>query len=84
MLMDSCRSAAELITQARDEPLGLFDRWKLELHLAMCRNCRNVNDQVAHLGDLVRDFLDDDRSVHTPPGEGGRPRQHDGVAGRST
>jgi predicted anti-sigma-YlaC factor YlaD len=73
--MDSCSRAAELITQARDEPLGLFDRWKLKLHLSMCRNCRNVNDQIAHLGDLVRDLLDDDGSGQTPPRGAARPGQ---------
>jgi predicted anti-sigma-YlaC factor YlaD len=81
-LMDSCRRAAELITQARDEPLGLFDRWKLNLHLAMCKNCRNVDDQIAHLGDLVRDLLDDDGSVRAPPGNAGRSREADGGARR--
>jgi predicted anti-sigma-YlaC factor YlaD len=69
-LMDPCRRAAELITQAQDEPLGTFDRLKLKLHLSMCRDCRNVNDQVAQLRSMMRALPDDSLEEPPSPGDG--------------
>lgn len=45
-LMYSCRKVAELVSQGMDEPLGPIDRLRLRLHLSMCANCRNVEEQM--------------------------------------
>lgn len=47
--MHSCKRVAELLTQRLDEPLGLIDEMKLRLHLSMCGNCSNVEQQIAAL-----------------------------------
>lgn len=47
--MDSCKRVAELLSQRLDEPLSLIEEMKLRLHLSMCRNCQNVDDQLKDL-----------------------------------
>jgi predicted anti-sigma-YlaC factor YlaD len=44
--LHSCQKAAELISQSLDEPLDLVDKLRLRVHLSMCGNCRNVQDQL--------------------------------------
>jgi predicted anti-sigma-YlaC factor YlaD len=53
-LLHSCRRAAELITLAQDEPLGALDKLRLKIHLSMCGNCRNVEQQIAQIGAMMR------------------------------
>lgn len=50
----SCKKAAELITLAQDEPLSTLDKLRLKLHFSMCGNCRNVEQQIAQIGLLMR------------------------------
>ncbi len=45
--MHSCKRVAELLSQRLDEPLGLIDEMKLRLHLSMCGDCRNVEQQLS-------------------------------------
>jgi len=52
----SCRKAAKLLSKAMDEPLGLTDRVRLQVHLAMCGNCRNVGVQMETLRVLGADL----------------------------
>ena len=50
----SCKKAAELISLAQDEPLGALDKFRLKIHLSMCGNCRNVEQQIAQIGVMLR------------------------------
>lgn len=45
-LLHSCQKAAELLSQSLDEPLDMVDRLRLRIHLSMCGNCRNVEEQL--------------------------------------
>ena len=45
-LLHSCKQVAQLLTRAHDEPLGVVDRLRLRMHLAMCGNCNNVAKQL--------------------------------------
>jgi hypothetical protein len=56
----SCRQAAELISQWRDEPLSWWRRWSLRLHLKACGNCQQVAQQMAQLNDLSAALWRDD------------------------
>ena len=70
-LMHSCRQAAELLTRARDEPLPALDKLRLKLHLSLCGDCRNVEDQLAQIGRMMRSPFDLDEPLpdeSTPPG----------------
>ncbi len=58
-LMYSCRRIAELISQSHDEPLGVFDRVQLRVHLRMCGNCSNVAQQLDAIHALAGDMFND-------------------------
>ena len=49
--MLSCKKTAELLSQAMDRRLNIFERFSLGLHLAVCDGCRNAR---RHLG-FIRD-----------------------------
>lgn len=57
-LLRSCKKAAELITLAQDEPLSTLDRLRLKLHFSICGNCRNVEQQIAQIGLLMRNPME--------------------------
>jgi predicted anti-sigma-YlaC factor YlaD len=72
-LLHSCKKAAELLSQSLDEPLDMVDKLRLRMHLSMCGNCRNVEEQLnlihqmgAQIGTL--DFGDDQEAPHTSLG----------------
>jgi len=52
-LFYSCRRAAELLSQAMDEPLGALTRLRLRMHLSMCRDCARVEEQLGELRRLA-------------------------------
>lgn len=45
-LLHSCQKAAELLSQSLDEPLDMVDKLRLRMHLSMCGDCRNVQEQL--------------------------------------
>lgn len=45
-ILHSCKRAAELLSQSLDEPLDVVDSLRLRMHLSMCGNCRNVEEQL--------------------------------------
>lgn len=71
-IFHSCERAAELMSQALDEPLDLADQMRLRIHLKMCGNCQEVERQMATLHDLVPQLgtlnLDTDLNLDEEPG----------------
>ncbi|MDD2919506.1 zf-HC2 domain-containing protein [Rhodoferax sp.] len=72
-LLHSCQKAAELISQSLDEPLDMVDKLRLRVHLSMCGNCRNVQEQLnlihkmgSQIGTL--DLCDDSGEAPFPQG----------------
>jgi len=53
----SCKRVAELLSLSLDEPLGLFDRLRLRVHLSMCGNCSNVERQLLGVKALSADLF---------------------------
>ncbi|MDQ6881211.1 MAG: zf-HC2 domain-containing protein [Pseudomonadota bacterium] len=49
----SCRKVAQLQSQRLDEPLGLVDSLRLRVHLSMCDDCSNVQEQLAAVESLA-------------------------------
>lgn len=47
--MISCRRAADMVSQGLDRRLGLGERLRLRLHLAMCRSCARYQAQLRFL-----------------------------------
>lgn len=47
--MLSCKEATRLLSEAQDRPLGLAEKLQLEMHLTLCRGCRNFRRQMDFL-----------------------------------
>lgn len=68
-LLHSCQKAAELLSQALDEPLDMVDKLRLRIHLSMCGNCRNVEEQLNLMHKMspgIGMFDFDDEPTNTP------------------
>ena len=55
----SCKEATRLISQREDRQLSLGERIALRLHLAICRGCRAVSEQIPFLRRALRRYLDE-------------------------
>jgi hypothetical protein len=62
--MLSCERATFLISQAQDRTLGRGERYKLALHVSLCKACRAFKTQVPFLRRAARAFAKAD----TDPG----------------
>jgi len=52
-MMLTCKEVSRLVSQGLDRRLGLGERVKLRLHLAICDGCRNFRRQL----DFLREAL---------------------------
>ena len=55
----SCKEATRLMSQSQDRELSLGERAALKIHLAMCRGCRAVSEQLRFLRRAVRRLGED-------------------------
>jgi len=53
-MMLSCREVTRLVSQGLDRRLGLAERVRLRLHLAICDGCANFKRQMDFLRLAVR------------------------------
>ncbi len=42
----ACREISQLASDSLDRPLSLFERLKFNIHLAMCKHCRNYSHNM--------------------------------------
>jgi predicted anti-sigma-YlaC factor YlaD len=54
--MLSCEEATRLMSDAMERPLSVRDRLSLNVHLAMCKGCRNFGQQVQGLRKVARAY----------------------------
>lgn len=47
--MLSCKEVTHLLSEAQDRKLSLAEKIHLEMHLAMCKGCRNFKSQMSFL-----------------------------------
>lgn len=82
--MHSCKRVAELLTQSLDEPLGWLDRIRMRVHLSMCDNCRNVEQQLLGVRALSADLFTTDDGETDGPGSPGVSAAVDAPMNRSS
>jgi hypothetical protein len=56
--MLSCKESTRLLSQAQDRQLSLPERLQLEIHLALCKGCRNYKGQLNFLRAACRRYVD--------------------------
>jgi len=45
-MKQSCHYASRLASDSLDRPLSLWERLRLKLHLSMCTNCQNCDNNL--------------------------------------
>ncbi len=64
-MMLSCKETTRLLSQGEDRDLAFGDRVALRVHLAICKGCRNVNEQFKFLRLAVQKLSGDGREEQT-------------------
>lgn len=54
----SCKEATRLLSRREDERLSLAESAALRLHLAICRGCRAVSEQIPFLRRALTKYFD--------------------------
>ncbi len=52
-MMLSCKQVTRLVSQGLDRDLGLAERVRLRVHLAICDGCTNFGKQVAFMREAM-------------------------------
>ncbi|MGB7501808.1 MAG: zf-HC2 domain-containing protein [Azonexus sp.] len=52
--MLSCKVATHLLSEAQDRKLSLSEKLQLEIHLAMCKGCKNYKKQMRFLREACK------------------------------
>ncbi len=68
--MLTCKEATRIMSEAQDRQLGVGEKLQLEMHLAICRGCRNFREQMDFLRLACRRFVEtkaDDDDALPPP-----------------
>lgn len=47
--MLSCKEVTRLLSEGQDRKLALAEKMQLEMHLAMCKGCKNFKGQMSFL-----------------------------------
>lgn len=56
--MLTCKEATRIMSEAQDRQLGVGEKLQLEMHLAICRGCRNFREQMDFLRLACRRFVE--------------------------
>ena len=54
----SCKEATQLLSQREDRKLTLAETVALRVHLAICRGCRAVSEQIPFLRRALAKYFD--------------------------
>jgi hypothetical protein len=52
--MPSCHEVSRLVSESNDRPLSAGERWKVRLHVAMCRHCMRFEKQLRMLSEAIQ------------------------------
>lgn len=58
-MMLKCKEASRLVSQGLDRQLGIGERLRLRVHLAICDGCSNFSKQMAFLRKAMKRLGDD-------------------------
>jgi predicted anti-sigma-YlaC factor YlaD len=57
--MLTCKNATQLLSEAQDRKLALSEKMRLEIHLALCKGCKNYRNQMKFLSQTCRRFVEE-------------------------
>jgi len=62
-IMATCKEVSELLSQGQDRPLGRGEKLKLNIHLLLCKGCRNFGNQLVFIRGAVKRYVERDDAV---------------------
>ena len=57
-IMATCKEVSELLSQGQDRQLGRGEKLRLNLHLLVCKGCRNFGDQLVFIRAAVKRYIE--------------------------
>lgn len=58
--MSTCKEVSELLSQAQDRRLARGERFGLNVHLLVCKGCRNFGDQLGFIRAAMKRYIERD------------------------
>lgn len=55
--MLTCKEITHLLSESQDRKLSISERVQTEMHLAMCKGCRNFKEQMRFLRKACKKYL---------------------------
>ena len=55
--MLSCKEVTHLLSESQDRKLALAEKMHLEMHLAMCKGCKNFKGQMKFLREACKRYV---------------------------
>ncbi len=55
--MLSCKEVTHLLSEAQDRKLSMSEKVNLEMHLAMCKGCKNFKSQMSFLREACKRYI---------------------------
>ncbi len=66
-LVLNCQQVHELISQGMDRELHLHEKTRMRMHLAICKHCRNYEQQMQFLRGAMRRWMELPEENDTQP-----------------
>ena len=57
--MLTCKIATQLMSEVQDRQLELSEKLQLEMHLTLCKGCRNYRNQMKFLRQTCRHYVEE-------------------------
>ncbi len=61
--MLSCKEVTHLLSEAQDRKITLSERVNLEMHLAMCKGCKNFKGQMSFLREACQRYVKNQEKI---------------------
>ena len=61
--MLSCKEVTHLLSEAQDRKITLSERVNLEMHLAMCKGCKNFKGQMSFLREACQRYVKNQENI---------------------
>ena len=62
--MLSCKDITELVTDYLEDRMSFMDKMRFQLHLGMCKHCRNYLKQMRQTIDTISELKEEDVPEH--------------------
>ena len=55
--MLNCKEVTRLLSESQDRKLNMSEKMHLEMHLAMCKGCKNFRNQMGFLREACKRYV---------------------------